>query len=740
MTKISERLSVLPVESWLDFYIKNYKKITVVFTCLLLGVILLLGWTSAKKIREVVIEDFNNQQLVLARHAASQIENNLNIFRRELTLLAFSPAVQYTELVQMGRRMGIVFSSLKDDGCLEIRFVEAKRKKTYLVDNQGYRPMETTADDVGYLEWAEWKENKGKIQTSDVSPVAYGNRMRTVMRMALPVWQVSVDDAHPVATNEFSGVLIFVVDASSFAEKVSAGIRSGKTGYSWVIDNKGVFLYHPETEFIGRSAFEARKERKPTISFSRINEIQKEMILKGKEGTSWYVSGWHRGVQGEMKKLIAYAPIWLGKEENSPHWSVAVVAPTSEVEGAIQGIQARQFLLEGISILLLFCSGLLIVAILLRWSSTIKKEVEEKTKELKISENHWRSLIEHADDIIFTVDSRGTILSMNGYGHRFFEKKQEEIVGKSTGELFSEESNALIMKEIGLVVERNVSEQVTCSTQVKGGERWLSINFSGLLDEENKVYGVLGIARDITERKKIEQQMAHTEKLASVGTLAAGVAHEINNPLTIMLGFTEMLLEKAPVGSEDRDLLDTIEKHGLNAKRIVENLLGFARYTEHKEQDVDINGALESVLAVITNNLAIRKITMIKDLAPSMTIVMGDAGELQQVFFNLISNAIGAMKGGGTLVVSTRPLEDIQRVEIRVSDTGTGIPKDIRPKIFDPFFTTKKVGEGTGLGLSISYGIVSKHGGTMSFETRTAGESATPGTTFIITLPVKKQS
>ena len=146
------------------------------------------------------------------------------------------------------------------------------------------------------------------------------------------------------------------------------------------------------------------------------------------------------------------------------------------------------------------------------------------------------------------------------------------------------------------------------------------------------------------------------------------------------------------------------------------------------------------MLAVITNNLAIRKITMIKDLAPSMTIVMGDAGELQQVFFNLISNAIGAMKGGGTLVVSTRPLEDIQRVEIRVSDTGTGIPKDIRPKIFDPFFTTKKVGEGTGLGLSISYGIVSKHGGTMSFETRTAGESATPGTTFIITLPVKKQS
>ncbi|MBA4348743.1 MAG: hypothetical protein C0415_01960 [Thermodesulfovibrio sp.] len=727
-----------PFESWFDFYIKNYKKITFVITIFLLGVIVLLGWTSANKIRELVIDEFNNQQLVLARHAASQVENSLNILKRELSLLSFSPAVQYYEKVQMGRRIGIVFPSIKEEGALEIRFVENKNKNTHVTDNNGFRTEKPSQIDINYLEWAGWKENNGKIKMSEITLETYGSKQKLIMKMALPVWQVSVDEAHPMATNEFSGVLLFDIDATKLVEKVTAGLKSGKTGYAWVIDDKGIFLYHIENEFIGKSAFEARKEKKPTISFSRINEIQKEMILTGKEGTSWYISGWHRGQEGEIKKLIAYAPIPLNKDNGYKHWSVALVAPISEVEDTIRGIQIRQVLLEGIGIIVTLCAGFLIVGILLRWSSTIKKEVDEKTRELKKSEYQCRSLIEHAGDIIYTLDKNGNILSMNSYGYQFLKKEPGDILTHSILEFFPSESAELQMKEVKDVFEKNVSDQVTCNIFLDENEYWLSINFSGLLDDTGNVYRVLGIARDITERKKIEQQMVHTEKLASVGTLAAGVAHEINNPLTIILGFTDLLLEKTPQDSNVYELLKTIEKQGLNAKRIVENLLGFARFTEHKEVDVDVNKNMEAVLTVVGNNLSINKITVNKDLSESLPIIKGDSGELQQVFFNMITNAISVMKGGGALTVMTRAIDEGQKVEIRISDTGTGIPKEFRLKIFDPFFTTKKVGEGTGLGLSISYGIISKHGGTITFETKTKEETGTSGTTFIIMLPAAK--
>jgi signal transduction histidine kinase len=275
---------------------------------------------------------------------------------------------------------------------------------------------------------------------------------------------------------------------------------------------------------------------------------------------------------------------------------------------------------------------------------------------------------------------------------------------------------------------------------MNGNEFWLSTNFSGLQDEYGKVTSILGISRDITERRKMEEQMYHTEKLASLGTMAAGVAHEINNPLAIILGFTEMLAEKVPSDSEFYEILKTMEKQGLNAQRIVSNLLSFARFSEPKEEEIDMNQNIEAVLAVESNTINLNNISLQKDLSQLLPIVKGDPGELQQVFFNIISNAISAMKnGGGLLKIVTRPLDSGKNIEIRISDTGTGIKKEHRTKIFDPFFTTKKVGEGTGLGLAISYALVSKHGGTIYYETKTEEESKETGTTFIVILPAVKE-
>ncbi len=726
------------LERYHPFKIRYFKISVGIVMTLLLGTVLILGWVSSKKVREVVTEDFNQQQLLLAKHAAIIIGDNLNHLERELSLLSFSPSIQYAESVFMGKRMEIAFSSIKEDGGVEIRFIDNKNKKTHVVNSQGYRTVSPSREDRYCLEWAMIRENKGNKRISDVYSLDSGsNNKKLVVGLATPVWQVSVDEAHPVAQNKFSGALMLLIDVTKLTGDVAKEIRSGKTGYAWVIDNKRTFLFHHEKEFIGKNAFEVRKGKMPSISFARINEIQKEKMLKGEEGTSWYISGWHRGKEGEIKKLIAYAPVKLegtGKAENI--WSIAVVAPISEVEGAIHSIYIQQFSLQALVFFVILLGGLAINLMILRWSSLLEQEVEKKTKELRKSESQYRSVVENARDIIFTFDKEDRLLSINEYGYNFFKKRPEEILGHNILELLPDECAELQMNVIKEVFATNTSKQLTCPVEVDGKEYWLSTNFSGFLAENGNVFSVLGIARDITERKKMEEQMSHTEKLASMGTLAAGVAHEINNPLAIILGFTDLLLEKAATGSKEHDILTTIERQATNAKRVVENLLSFARHKEYKEEEIDLNKNLETVLAVTRNTLLLNRISVDQYMQDDLPAIKVDSGELQQVFFNIINNAIYAMKGGGVLTIITKAFNN--QVEIRFADTGPGIKKEYRTRIFDPLFTTKEVGKGTGLGLSVSYGIIIKHGGSITFETKTKEESEETGTIFIITLPVAK--
>ena len=735
------RLMVFLIGRYCPFNARYFQIFSGVVLAVLLGAVLILGWMSSREIAEVVTEDFNGQQLVLAKHTASQIENSLGKLKREISLLSLSPSVQYVEAIFMSKRIGYAFSSIKDEGALEIRFIEDRRPKAHVVDSSGYQSMQPHPEDMDYLKWARAEGNKGNVLITHILPAVYGGHyMKLVLRMVVPVWQVSVDETHRVAQNKFSGALILVVDVTRLIGRVTEGIRSGKTGYAWVINENGAFLYHPESEFIGKNAFEARAEKRPAISFTRINEIQREKMLTGMEGASWYISGWHRGKEEQMKKLIAYAPIHMpagGKRI----WSVAVVAPVSEVEGTIHSIHIRQFSLQAVVVAAILFGGGLVIFMVVNWSNSMEMEVDRKTKELKKSEQRYRSLVENAEDIIFTVDREGNFLSINKYGAGFFGSPAEDIKGKNISDVVPWPGGETMLMTIEEVFEAKKGRQSTHPVRVGEREFWLNTNFRRLMDEEGNIYAVLGISRDITDRKKMEEQSYHTEKLASMGTLSAGVAHEINNPLAIILGFTDLLLERTPEGSEPYEMLKAIERQGQNAKTVVENLLGFARITERKEDAMDINKNMESALAIQGNNLLLNKIKTVRRLAEGLPTVKGDPRELQQVFFNMINNAVSSMRGGGTLTVSTRAVDEGRAVQIRFCDTGHGIKEAHRTRIFDPLFTTKKVGEGTGLGLYVSYGIVKKHGGEIAFETKMEEESAGGcGTTFIITLPANNNA
>lgn len=745
MGKISQFI-LFHKERFSPFNLRFFRAGIVLSTAILLGIVILLGWTSTNKIKDIVIDDFNQQQLLLARHASNQIENTFNTMKREMLILSLSPSIQHPgsssmEEPSISNRMKTTFSSIIEYGAQGIRFVDAARMKTHRLDHEGYRVLAVQSDDEVFLDWSRKPANKGHILVSDIRPVVNPNgNLKQVVTLVTPVWQDAVHEVYPVASGQFAGALIFVVDSTALVDKVTASIRSGKTGYAWVIDNNATFLYHPVKDFVGRNAFEVRHSRMPVITFDKINEIQKEKMLAGKEGTGSYISGWHMGKAGEIKKLIAYYPIKLDGGVSTRIWSVAVVAPISEVEGAIHSIYIRQFLYQGLVSLVILLGGGTIFILIFNFSSQLSKEVNRRTSDLKKSEDRYKCLIENAEDIIFTVDYQGRYLSINTFGAQMFRKKPEDIVGHKMTDILPGADTEKQLSLIQAIFDSGMSNQITYSITLDEDEHWFSTNFSPLKDESCGIFAVLGISRDITHRKKKEEQefFYYTEKLASLGTLAAGVAHEINNPLAIILGHTDLLLEKVDKDSPFHKSLLTIERQGLNAKRIVESLLSFSSFSEKKVEWLDLNKIIETVLTVVADTLLINKVVLKKQLQDDLPRVKGSSEELQQVFFNLVTNAVHAMKKGGTLTVTSLSSPERDRVLIHIRDTGHGIKKEHMGKIFDPLFTTKKPGEGTGLGLSVTYGIITKYKGSITCQSTAqdeAGPGSQQGTTFTITLP-----
>jgi two-component system NtrC family sensor kinase len=261
-----------------------------------------------------------------------------------------------------------------------------------------------------------------------------------------------------------------------------------------------------------------------------------------------------------------------------------------------------------------------------------------------------------------------------------------------------------------------------------------------LLDDEGRPYAIVHYLKDVTAQKRIEHQLLRSERLASLGTLVAGIAHEINNPLGIIAGYAEALLDRArdPVlarveGFHDfPEYLATIHSEIFRCKVILKSLLEFARPSGGTFRAIDINEVIKEVLLLLQHRTSRLKHTLTLDLNRDLPKIHADAGNLRQLLMNLLLNAIYFTPEGGGIRISTGADDGGSgRIRLVVSDTGGGIPADRIGKIFDPFFTTKPVGEGTGLGLTICHRIVEEHGGTIEVESEPG-----KGATFIIRLPV----
>jgi two-component system, NtrC family, sensor kinase len=288
------------------------------------------------------------------------------------------------------------------------------------------------------------------------------------------------------------------------------------------------------------------------------------------------------------------------------------------------------------------------------------------------------------------------------------------------------------------LVLRPIRHIIVMAQKVIGGDLSARVGLRPPGEMGMLCWAVDSMAQAVYEREEMvkqlaRQQIGRSEQLASVGRLAAGVAHEINNPLTGVLAFADMLREKENMDDQDREDLDLIVRETKRAREIVRGLLDFARETPSQKVELAINDLLRETTRLLGKREAFQNIFIVEALEDNLPSVYGDKNQLQQVLVNLCLNACQAMPNGGTLMVASHCADG--RVVVEVTDTGCGIKREHLDKIFEPFFTTKPVGKGTGLGLSVTYGIVQQHGGTLEVESQEG-----KGSTFRITLPAMAAS
>jgi len=354
--------------------------------------------------------------------------------------------------------------------------------------------------------------------------------------------------------------------------------------------------------------------------------------------------------------------------------------------------------------------------------------LREKANELQELTEYNENIIESMDSGILVLNLDGKVVRWNRAMEGLYRKKKDEVLGSRLDEIFPEAFLEALRGSLVLGRNEEIANIYKLHLPCHDG-RALRVNVSVAPFKvgSGERCGTIVIVDDVTVRMGLEEQLQHSEKMASIGILAAGVAHEVNTPLTGISSYTQMLRQQIKNDDPRSALLEKIEKQTFRAAKIVNNLLNFSRSSKAEFENLDTNKVLLDVLSLLEHQLERGRIKVRKELS-DLPLVRGNENRLQQVFFNLILNARDAMPKGGWLTLATRAEDDAVVVEVR--DTGHGIKPEHVRRIYDPFFTTKGIGRGTGLGLSISFGIVQEHGGAIFVES-VPGQ----GTTFQVALP-----
>ena len=392
-----------------------------------------------------------------------------------------------------------------------------------------------------------------------------------------------------------------------------------------------------------------------------------------------------------------------------------------------------------------------------RYSEQLIAKLEDKnqelfrlTDELRASEERYRTLAETATDAIFVVKEDGTVEYVNSHGARQFALSPKEMIGKHQSDLFPAPVAEANLRVIQSVFKSGQPLHEEAKRPFANQEIWQSTWLVPIKNSSARVASVMGIARDITQAKVLEQQLRHSQKMEAVGQLAGGVAHDFNNILTVIKGYANFLLSRGNLDSEAAEHINEIFIAADRASKLTCQLLTFSRKRALKPQVLDLNQVLLH-LAKMLQRVISEDIHLHFSYSPSLPAIKADASMMEQVVLNLAVNARDAMPRGGQLIISTESREIDEAYARRyaearpgsyvclvVRDTGCGIAPDIMPHVFEPFFTTKASGKsaagGTGLGLATVYGIIKQHNGWIELSSQVG-----TGTTFKVFLPAEPQ-
>ncbi len=353
------------------------------------------------------------------------------------------------------------------------------------------------------------------------------------------------------------------------------------------------------------------------------------------------------------------------------------------------------------------------------------------SEEVRRGERHLASVVESATDLVLSTDSLGRILTWNTAAERLsgytLEEVQETLFFDSCADEHRQE-----LKDIFKRFRSGTNSQTGEWDMVTGGGRRIPISWvlSPMKDETGRLVGMVAVGRDLSEHRKLERQLRQSQKLAALGVMAGGIAHEVRNPLAICYSAAQFLSECQFKSEFHRECVERILANIQKASVIIENLLRFARPSAATDMTlVDIVSILQDTLKLVDNQAKIQKIRVCADIGIQQAIVRGNQSLLQQVFLNLFLNAMNAMPDGGTLKITAVSSEE--ELMVNIMDTGCGIPREDIENIFDPFYTLAPVGKGTGLGLSICYSILKQHCGSLQVDSAVG-----KGSTFSVRLPI----
>lgn len=697
-------------------------------TIIIVGGIAYVNWVKSIQFLQASIEDFHKTQHSFATQAAHKVEFSFAKLVDDLYSLSQMPEVQFFEkntcLLNMVR-----VQKLNSQQIDSIFRTDAKGILRY-----SYPRKSSPVDEKQLHEIFEHCRMTGKSLFQVVRERMDGTDFLVI---AQPVYTVQ-GRVHLNPTNKFSGILYFITTLNQLQKYFFSSSLFGERGYPWIITPEKLIINTANTQHLGEKFDDFLPNELSPAKRKAIEDILAKMV-KGETGQGRYTYRYHQGIKGDYDKLVAYMPIHLPDQT----WSIGVSSPISDV---LAPTAARLDELRSYSVYLSIVLTLMALLVVLLLKNTHKKQIRQlqlQEEENRRIRQEWQITFDCVDSMVFLLSNDLTIIRANSSAAALGKGGAEELIGRNFCEILEEATGTSFDLSASLTpsFHETISQRISCPLL----EKIFLATFIPVADKGVQRVDVIGYLKDISEIEELQEQYHRAQKMESIGMIAGGVAHDLNNILSGIVTYPELILMDLPDESELKRPVEMIYNSGKRAAAVVDDLLTVARGVAKIKKVENLN----TIIVAYIESLEFQalqdqypKIDFITKLAADLSNIECSSVHIQKSLMNLITNSAESIENEGRIIISTKnihcgsdsrlkeksPAENC--VLLSVADSGAGIAKKDLDRIFEPFYSKKVMGRsGTGLGLAVVWNTIEDHGGHIDVF------SDNSGTTFSLYLP-----